>query len=318
MLPDSIFQHAWFHANLDEHSAKAHLLETETANFLFCPGSTPDTITLVYAAVFKHGSKREARSIANMRLSVEKFSLINFNCLMIKSTTAVGSSSLYGVIERLNKFLDGWTKAPFIPQALSRADLTAEEMIALEAQYKTEDLDKLQHIRAQHEKLAIIYESIHEQIPPDPEGKGNPYKRLSHGGYTIHSPNQYSVLEIIVEIISPNNAGSSRNGSTLVFLSKSNIRLPWAFDEAPSILDEPDLLDKLLDVCNAKNHGVALAPLTACSSTSPAPSLAADDTPPVKPAISPLTATSFFQPVAALNRVPEPPSSSFTMPDIMD
>lgn len=267
MLPDSIVQHAYFHADLTEQTAKAYLLANKESNFLFCAGSKPNTITLVYTSIFKNNTEVEARSMPNISFSQSKSSLIHFNRQMI-NVNDTARSSLYNIAEYLAYFLKGWTEILFTPIALPRTGLTAEEFATMEAQYKAESLAERQHITEQQQKLAIIYDSVHAQIPPDSEGKGNPWKRLTLNGYALHSPCEYAVGRILIKIASPKYTANSNEDAILVFLSKGDM----TFIHEPSLFsDDPDLLDRLVDVCNAKNHDQESTPLVQEEQSSSAP-----------------------------------------------
>jgi len=168
--------------------------------------------------------------------------LINYGNL---SVNYLGQySNLYAIIQNLSQHIVKQGGEPFTPMAYFSGD--REILAAQETQFSTDYLAEKSNVDEKVKKLSTIVNSINKQLLLTRAGEvePDPSQRMARAGYVIQSPQHYSNGEYHVELVSPGY------GSAQVFLSETNIRLCDSSSGA-RLLADPELLDRLLDVCAA-------------------------------------------------------------------
>lgn len=108
MLPRQIINHPFFHAHLDELSAREFLKKTTEANFLFCNSKSNKKFNPCFLLLYK-ASFRGQEEIRALTLNY------NESLKTIEHASLGASSTLSSVVDKLPKFLNGFSDDIFNP-----------------------------------------------------------------------------------------------------------------------------------------------------------------------------------------------------------
>lgn len=84
--------------------------------------------------------------------------------------------------------------------------------------------------------------------------QANPHKEISHGGYAISQPQEYSTDEILCKLHTPSCSEGAQ-----VFLSSCDMRFASDRETHASIFKDHDLLDRLIEACHSAEEEVSQA-----------------------------------------------------------